>query len=56
MCLATEGMLCGEQNDMYAFAAYFLGKHATKRPLRAVKVIAADQFLSEDVIHSIGFT
>ena len=53
--LGAEGMLCGEQNEMYALAAWFLSKYATKRLLIDVNVVAADQFLCQETVKKLGF-
>jgi len=45
ICIACEGILCGEREDMYQFACDFLGAASPKRPLSEVKVVAGDGFL-----------
>ena len=55
LCLGAEGMLCGELNEMYAFAAWFLSTYATKRRLSDVNVVAADQFLTRETVKQLGF-
>ena len=44
ICIACEGILCGEWEDMYQFACDFLGAASPKRPLSEVKVVAGDGF------------
>ena len=55
LCLGAEGMLCGELNEMYAFAAWFMSNYAKKRLLSEVNVVAADHFLTKETVKQLGF-
>ena len=39
ICIACEGILCGEREDMYQFGCDFLGAASLKCPLSEVKVV-----------------
>ena len=53
ICIACEGILCGEQEDMYQFACDFLGAASPKRPLYEVKVVAGDGFFDQDLVRKL---
>ena len=55
ICIACEGILCGEREDMYQFACDFLGAASPKRPLSEVKVVAGDGFFYQDLVRRLGF-
>ena len=55
ICIACEGILCGEREDMYQFACDFLGAASPKRPLSEVKVVAGDGFFDQELIRRLGF-
>ena len=55
-CIACEGILCGEQVDMYRFVADFLAASAPGRPLSLVNIIAGDGFFDQEMIIKLGFT
>lgn len=55
LCLACEGILCGERVDMYQFVADFLGESAPGRPLSEVNIVAGDGFFDQDMIITLGF-
>ena len=56
LCLAAEGILCGERFDMYHFVAAFLGESAPRRPLSEVNIVAGDGFFDQEMIVALGFT
>jgi len=56
ICIACEGILCGERYDMYEFMASFLHKNAPGRPLTSVDVVAGDGFFTQEMIHRLGFS
>lgn len=56
VCIACEGILQGEQVEMYKFIANFLGKNSLGRPLASVNVVAGDGFFDQDMISDLGFT
>ena len=56
LCLAAEGILCGERVDMYHFVASFLGGSAPGRPLSEVSIVAGDGFFDQEMIIAFGFT
>ena len=47
ICVACEGIVCGERFDMYKAQAYFLARYAPGLPLPAVKVVVGDGFLTK---------
>lgn len=55
LCLACEGILCGERVDMYQFVADFLGESAPGRPLSNVNIVAGDGFFDQELITRLGF-
>ncbi|KAL7450896.1 hypothetical protein ACHAWC_002749 [Mediolabrus comicus] len=55
LCLACEGILCGERVDMYHFVANFLGESAPGRPLSNVNIVAGDGFFDQELIIGLGF-
>jgi len=55
ICLACEGILCGERYDMYKFLADFLGESAPYRPLSNVNIVAGDGFFDQQMIEDLGF-
>lgn len=56
ICIACEGILCGERYDMYEFMASFLHKNAPGRRLTSVDVVAGDGFFTQEMIHRLGFS
>ena len=56
ICIACEGVLCGEREDMFKFACDFLGAASPKWPLSEVKVVAEDGFFDQDLVRKLGFT
>ena len=50
LCIACEGILCGERVDMYKLVADFLADSAPGRPLSEVNVVAGDGFFNQDMI------
>ncbi|KAK1748651.1 hypothetical protein QTG54_000590 [Skeletonema marinoi] len=46
LCLACEGVLCGERTDMYQFIANFLASSTPERTLEDVKIVAGDAFFN----------
>jgi len=56
MCIACEGILCGERDDMYSFTANFLKEKAPGRPLSSVNIVSGDGFFDQDVVIAFGFT
>ena len=55
MCLACEGILCGERDDMYQFVADFLGESAPGRPLADVNIVSGDGLFDQDMVIELGF-
>ncbi|KAL7535171.1 hypothetical protein ACHAWF_005077 [Thalassiosira exigua] len=55
LCLACEGIMCGERGDMYEFTARFLEEFAPGRPLSEVSVVSGDGFFNQKLIHDMGF-
>jgi len=55
MCLACEGILCGERDDMYKFVADFLGESAPGRPLTDVNIVSGDGLFDQDMVIELGF-
>ena len=56
LCIACEGILCGEQVDMYRFVSDFLSCSAPGRPLSLVGIVSGDGFFDQDLIIKLGFT
>ena len=44
VCIACEGILCGEKEGMYQFGCNFLAKSSPGCPLTVVNDVAADGF------------
>ena len=44
ICVACEGIVCGERFDMYKAHASFLARYAPSLPLQSVKVVEGDGF------------
>ena len=55
ICVACEGILCGEREDTYRFMARFLAENAPGRPLADVTIVAGDGFFDQDMIVDFGF-
>jgi hypothetical protein len=55
VCIACEGILCGEREDMYQFGCNFLAKSSPGRPLTEVNAVAEDGFFDQDLIVKLGF-
>lgn len=55
MCIACEGILCGERDDMYSFTANFLKEKAPGRPLSSVNIVSGDGFFDQDMVIAFGF-
>ncbi len=55
ICVACEGILCGEREDMYKFIAQFLSQSAPGRPLSEVNIVAGDGFFDQEMIVEMGF-
>ena len=55
VCIACEGILCGEREDMYQFGCNFLAKSSPGRPFTEVNAVAADGFFDQDLIVKLGF-
>ena len=55
LCIACEGILCGEKVDMYQFVAHFLSEFAPGRPLSEVDIVAGDGFFDQEMIVDFGF-
>ena len=55
VCVACEGIVCGEKTDMYSAQAKFLSKYATSRQLSSVQIVAADGFFDQETIIDLGF-
>ena len=55
ICVACEGILCGEREDMYKFMAQFLSESAPGRPLSEVNIVAGDGFFDQQMIVEMGF-
>ena len=56
LCLACEGVLCGERFDMYKFIADFLRTSTPKRTLEDVMIVAGDAFFTQALVRELGFT
>jgi len=56
VCVACEGIVCGERQDMYAAQADFLKEFAPGRSLNEVMMVAGDGFFDQSVIKKMGFT
>jgi len=56
VCVACEGIVCGERLDMYTAQASFLAEFAPGRPLLEMLVVARDSFFDEEVVRRIVFT
>ena len=54
ICIACEGILCGEREDMYQFACDFLGAASPTRLLSEVKVVAGDGFFDEELVRRLA--
>jgi len=55
ICIACEGILCGERLDMYQFLALFLSENSPGRLLSAVNVVSGDGFFDQNMITELGF-
>ena len=56
ICIACEGIVCGEKVDMYAFMARFLQDHAPGWPATDVHIVAGDGFFDQDMVtKTLGF-
>ena len=55
LCVACEGVVCGERSDMYRFVAEFLAESSPLRKLEDVKIVAGDAFFSQELVTSLGF-
>ena len=55
ICVACEGILCGERHDTYKFIAKFLSESAPGRPLEEVSIVAGDGFFDQETIAEFGF-
>jgi len=56
VCVACEGIVCGERQDIYAVQTAFLKEFAPGRPLTEVLMVAGDGFFDQSVIENMGFT
>jgi hypothetical protein len=56
ICIACEGILCGEQVEMYQFVSSFLAESVPGRPLSTVKIVAGDGYFDQEMIFNFGFT
>ena len=56
VCVACEGIVYGERNDMYEAQAIFLKEFSPSRPLTMVDIVAADRFFDQSMIHKLGFS
>ena len=56
LCLACEGVLCGERTDMYKFIADFLATSTPLRTLADVKIVAGDGFFDQELVEKLGFS
>ena len=56
LCLACEGVLCGERSDMYKFIADFLRTSTPKRTLEDIMIVAGDAFFTQALVRELGFT
>ena len=56
VCVAREGIVCGERQDMYAAQADFLKEFAPECSLNEVMMVAGDGFFDQSLIRKMGFT
>ena len=55
VCIACEGILCGEREDMYQFRCNFLAKSSPRCPLSEVNAVATDGFFDQALVVKLGF-
>ena len=55
LCIACEGIVIGELDEMYKCQADFLKEFAPGRPLDSVLVVAGDGFFDNESISKMGF-
>ena len=55
ICVCLEGFVCGGGYAMYLAKANFLPKHAIKRSLSDVKIVAGDGFVDQSMVKELGF-
>jgi hypothetical protein len=56
ICITCEGMLCGEQVEMYQFISSFLAKSVPGQPLSTVTIVAGDGYFDQEMIVNFGYT
>ena len=57
LCLACEGIVCGERIDMYKFVVDFIGESASGRSKEEVMIVAGDGFFDQKMCNdTLGFT
>ena len=57
LCVACEGIVCGERIDMYKFVADFIGESAPGRSKEDVMIVAGDGFFDQEMCNdTLGFT
>ena len=57
LCVACEGIVCGERIDMYKFVADFIGENAPGRSKEEVLIVAGDGFFDQKMCNdTLGFT
>ena len=55
VCVCLEGFICCERYDMYLAKAQFLSKHATKRSLSDIKILAGDELFHQSMVKKTWF-
>jgi len=55
VCLACEGIVCGERMDMYQFICDFLSQSTPLRRLCDVSIVSGDGFFNQEIVIELGF-
>ena len=55
ICIALEGLVCGERYEMYLEKVHFLLRHAPKRPILSLKIVSGGGFFDKETIIKLRF-
>ena len=56
ICLGCKGFACGKRIDMYRFVVDFIRESCPGLDLSKVKIVAADQFMTQENVRAFGFS
>ena len=56
VCLACEGIVCGERMGIYQFICGFLSQSTPLWRLTGINIVSGDRFFNQNTVTEIGFT